>query len=59
MKREVLEYGNSKHTSTGIYKITIGNHLYIGSASSRQGFCGRWSRHLKSLRAGGHFNPIM
>ncbi len=35
MKREVLEYGNSKHTSTGVYKITIGNHLYIGSASSK------------------------
>lgn len=59
MKREVLEYGNTKHTSTGVYKITIGNHLYIGSASSKQGFCGRWSRHLKSLRDGGHFNPIM
>lgn len=59
MKREIFEYQNFSHCSTGIYKISIGNHFYIGSASSKQGFCGRWSKHLAQLRNGGHFNPIL
>ena len=59
MKREIFEYQNFSHNSTGVYKISIGNHFYIGSASSKQGFCGRWSKHITQLRKGGHINPIM
>ena len=41
---------------SGIYKITINNDFYIGSATSlRQ----RKNRHLFSLRKGNHCNKIM
>lgn len=54
-----FNYGEYKHTSTGIYKITISSHVYIGSAASKQGFCGRWGRHSKALQNGTHFNKKM
>jgi len=42
-----LNYGVYDKTLTGIYKIEINEHIYIGSAS--KGFEKRWKLHLKDL----------
>lgn len=48
MKNKVnLDYGEFDPKSTGIYKIQIESHLYIGSAAT--GFEKRWRKHIKDL----------
>lgn len=42
--------------ATGIYSITINEHLYIGSAKD---LCGRKYRHLHSLRKNTHCNIFL
>lgn len=46
-KEQTLNYGVYEKTSSGIYKIEIGEHIYIGSAA--KGFECRWKQHLKDL----------
>jgi group I intron endonuclease len=44
---------------TGIYLIKnrINNKFYIGSASGKRGFRGRWLEHRRTLNLNSHFNP--
>jgi group I intron endonuclease len=43
-------------TKPGIYRVTIGDRFYIGSAAN---LSQRRSRHLRDLRSGKHQSPIM
>lgn len=43
-------------TKPGIYRVTIGDRFYIGSAAN---LSQRRSRHLRDLRSGKHHSPIM
>jgi len=46
-----------KKTEIGVYKITIENHIYIGSTSIN--FLRRKSKHLSDLSRGKHINPML
>ena len=55
----ILNYGKFSKKDNGVYKIEIGDYLYIGSAAGKQGFSSRWSKHISELIKNKHSNPIL
>lgn len=55
-KLVTYNYTNETKYKTGIYKVTIANHFYIGSASSKRGFYARWHRHASDFKNNKHNN---
>lgn len=51
-----LENINQYENKTGIYKINLNDHIYIGSSKN---LCKRLKYHFYSLKKGIHFNPIL
>lgn len=56
-KKIIYNYTNETKYKTGVYKVTIGNHFYIGSASSKRGFYTRWHQHISDFKKNSHKNP--
>lgn len=56
-KQVTYNYTEETKYRTGIYKVTIANHFYIGSASSKRGFYIRWHKHISELKHHVHKNP--
>ena len=52
----ILENFSQYKNKSGIYKIYLNEHIYIGSSKN---LCKRLRYHYHALNKGNHFNPIL